>query len=99
MQTKHDIQQLKPTDFSQVTFWDTDLTRIDWELNADFVMERVFFIGTPEEQNRIVAFYGIERLSQFANTFKSNPYNSSVLKNINEVLDRAALWDYNPVSA
>ena len=52
---KMNVQELtyypKPSDFSKVTFWDTDFSHIDWKRHASFVIEHVFGYGT--EDNKI----------------------------------------------
>ena len=39
-------------------FWDTDVSRIDWERQANAVIERVFERGNEEEREEITRFYG-----------------------------------------
>ena len=61
--------------FSRATFWDTDISKIDWSRHADFVIERVFGFGTAEEQDYVLNLYGQNRLRRFADTFSPSPYN------------------------
>lgn len=77
--------------FSRVTFWDTDIAKIDWTRHADFVIERVFGYGTADEQAYLLDIYGKDRLSRFASTFISTPYSRNVVSNLQKVLSRAAL--------
>jgi len=39
-------------------FWDTDISRIDWEKQAKAVIERVFERGDADEKEEITRFYG-----------------------------------------
>jgi plasmid maintenance system antidote protein VapI len=39
-------------------FWDTDISRIDWEKQAKAVIERVFERGNEDEKGEIARFYG-----------------------------------------
>lgn len=39
-------------------FWDTDISRIDWEKQAKAVIERVFERGNDDEKEEMVRFYG-----------------------------------------
>ncbi|MCE7069053.1 plasmid maintenance system antidote protein [Dyadobacter sp. CY327] len=39
-------------------FWDTDISRIDWEKQAKAVIERVFERGNEDEKAEIARFYG-----------------------------------------
>lgn len=46
-------------------FWDTNISRIDWEKQAKAVIERVFERGNMDEKKEITRFYGkgkIERV-------------------------------------
>jgi addiction module HigA family antidote len=48
-------------DFStirKVVFWDTDMSKIDWQKNKKAVVKRIFERGNDEEINSIVNFYG-----------------------------------------
>ena len=77
--------------FSRATFWDTDISKIDWSRHADFVIERVFGFGTAEEQNYVLNLYGQNRLRRFADTFSPSPYNRNVTSNLQKALSHAAL--------
>lgn len=76
---------------SRATFWDTDISKIDWSRHADFVIERVFGFGTEEEQDCILNFYGQVRIRRFADTFSPSPYNRNVAINLQKVLSHASL--------
>ena len=39
-------------------FWDTDVSRIDWQKQSHAVIERVFERGSDEEKAEITGFYG-----------------------------------------
>jgi hypothetical protein len=39
-------------------FWDTDISEIDWENQAEAVIKRVFERGEDEEKEEITRFYG-----------------------------------------
>lgn len=72
--------------FSRVTFWDTDITNIDWIRHADFVIERVFGYGTADEQDYLLSFYGPKRIRRFAESFHPSPYNRNTLSNLRKIL-------------
>lgn len=76
---------------SRATFWDTDISKIDWSRHADFVIERVFGYGTAEEQDYVLSLYGQGRIRQFADSFSPSPYNRNVLFNIQKTLSHATL--------
>ena len=48
-----DFTKLRP-----VLFWDTDMKKIDWDIQKRAVIERVFERGNKEEKKEIVRFYG-----------------------------------------
>lgn len=81
----------KPGDFSQATFWDTDLSNVDWGCHADFVIERVFGYGTEDEQQRVAELYGWKRLQQFSNEFIPNDFNRRAMSNLKKAVAHAAL--------
>ena len=75
--------------FSRVTFWDTDIANIDWNRHADFVIERVFGYGTTDEQDYLLNFYGATRIRRFADSFCPSPYNRNTLSNLRIKLGQA----------
>lgn len=50
---KPDLTKLRP-----VVFWDTDMSRIDWEKQKSAVINRVFERGNAQEKKEITRFYG-----------------------------------------
>ena len=52
-QDKPDINLL-----SQTTFWDVDLTKIDWTDSCDWAIRRVLEYGNPTEIKELYRFYG-----------------------------------------
>lgn len=49
----------KPT-LNSVLFWDTDISKIDWEIHASYVIERVLTRGGLKDWSEIKRFYGLE---------------------------------------
>lgn len=67
LQTHYDIrkekekQQAETPDMSilrQSLFWDTDISRIDWQRQYRAVIQRVFERGNEQEKDEIIRFYG-----------------------------------------
>ena len=81
----------KQSDFSKVTFWDTDFSNIDWKRHANFVIERVFGYGTEEEQQTVVKIYGLSKVREFAHSFIPNDYNRNVKTNLQKMMAYASL--------
>ena len=81
----------KRSDFSQVTFWDTDFDNIDWVRHSDFVIERVFGYGTETEQQHVMDLYGVAALRHFADRYAATPYNRNVGNNLEKAIHHASL--------
>lgn len=43
-------------------FWDIDMTKMDYEGNADYIIRKVFEYGTVEDIGEVLAYYGHERV-------------------------------------
>lgn len=72
LQLYFDIQQEKrkkggPTPdlrkFRKVLFWDTDMSKIDWQSQAKAVIRRVFERGDEQEKKEITRFYGRAKIN------------------------------------
>ncbi len=46
-----------PPILSPYLFWDTDKTKLDFTKNADFVIKRVFDLGTIDDLSEVLAYY------------------------------------------
>lgn len=76
LQTKHDIYQYslehkttRTPDLSKLsttTFWDTDLSKVDWEQCEKWVIRRVLEYGNEEELQEMQRFYGKDAVSSVA---------------------------------
>lgn len=55
----------KPT-INPVLFWDADVSKIDWEAHASYVIERVLTRGSISDWSEIKRFYGMERIKNEA---------------------------------
>jgi len=70
LQVHYDIQQerLKTQGpgpkLRRILFWDSDMSKIDWQQHAKFIIERVYERGTKEERDEIDRFYGLERVKE-----------------------------------
>ncbi|MBX2946883.1 MAG: plasmid maintenance system antidote protein [Cyclobacteriaceae bacterium] len=64
---KRKIEKARP-DFSKLRrglFWDTDMEKIDWQLQKRAVIQRVFERGNSKEKEEITRFYGDSEIKQF----------------------------------
>ena len=71
LQLYHDIRQEKLKSnmpkpdlakFRKVLFWDTDISKIDWQRQYKAVIRRVFERGNEREKAEISRFYGRDRI-------------------------------------
>lgn len=66
-QEKIKIDKARP-DFSKLRrglFWDTDMEKIDWQLQKRAVIQRVFERGNSTEKEEITRFYSDSEIRQF----------------------------------
>lgn len=58
--------QKRPTisKLRRVLFWDTNFDKIDWELQKEAVIKRVFERGNEKEKKEITRFYGKEVINK-----------------------------------
>jgi antitoxin HigA-1 len=66
-QEKRKIEKARP-DFSKLRrglFWDTNMERIDWQLQKRAVIQRVFERGNSTEKKEITRFYGDSEIRLF----------------------------------
>jgi len=77
LQVYYDIKELKkkqPTihpDFKKlrrILFWDTKMENIDWEIQKNSIIKRVFERGNEIEKNEIIRFYGMESVNKVLDT-------------------------------
>jgi hypothetical protein len=49
---------------SKSTFWDSDLSNVDFEKSASFIISRILMRGGLDEWNEVRRFYGDEKILQ-----------------------------------
>lgn len=67
-QEKRNQQEVSHPDLSKLRpglFWDTDITKIDWQRQKRAVIERIFERGNNEEKSEITRFYGDSVIQEF----------------------------------
>ena len=47
---------------SKFLFWDINISKLDYENRASFILERVFTMGMQEDEWKVNKYYGIERI-------------------------------------
>jgi len=61
-------------------FWDNDIALIDWNLQHQAVITRIFERGNEAEKQEIIRFYGQEKVQSALSAVKAKPY--TVHKNL-----------------
>ncbi|WP_194766764.1 transcriptional regulator [Tamlana sp. I1] len=61
-------------------FWDTDISKIDWNRQFKAVIHRVFERGNDTEKNEIRRFYGVKKVEAVLSAKTRAPYSVSHLK-------------------
>jgi hypothetical protein len=54
---------MKPI-FSDYLFWDCDTEKIDYARRVNFVLERVFSMGTEKDIREAIRYYGVETIKK-----------------------------------
>lgn len=52
----------------KILFWDTDISKIDWQKQKKAVIQRIFERGNEIEKEEIIRFYGIEAINDVKRT-------------------------------
>ena len=94
IQANHDIYQAQLADnqpkpnlslLSQTTFWDVDLSKIEWMKSKDWVIRRVLEYGTKEEIEELHRFYGHDAFAKIKDNPKGFMLYDVVLKNLKNI--------------
>jgi len=67
IEKEKELQNSSRPDLSKlrtVLFWDTELKKINWILQKEAVIKRVFERGNDDEKNEIIRFYGINTVDK-----------------------------------
>lgn len=76
LQVFHDIKELKNkqpklhpnlTKLRRILFWDTKMESIDWEIQKNAIIKRVFERGNEIEKREMIRFYGQESVNNILN--------------------------------
>lgn len=51
----------------KILFWDTDMSKIDWQKQKKAVIKRIFERGNEEEKKEIIHFYGLDTVASILN--------------------------------
>lgn len=74
LQTYYEIKQIKQQEnkaqhpdlnkFRKILFWDTSFENIDWMIQKEAIIKRVFERGNQQEKNELIAFYGADMVNK-----------------------------------
>ena len=94
IQANHDIYQARLADnqptpnlslLSQTTFWDVDLSKIEWMKCEDWAIRRVLEYGSKEEIEELHRFYGHDAFAKTKENPKGFMLYDVALKNLKTV--------------
>ena len=100
IQANHDIytcmqEQAKSyrpnlTVYRKALFWDTDMEKLDWDKNKQWIIRRAFEYGNEEEMLETIRFYGKECVCAMLSTInderKAEVRNANIEKYLNQEL-------------
>lgn len=64
-------KEIKIEHLSQHLFWDIDRTKLDFERNNHFIIERTLDYGLINDWNIIYNYYGIEKIAQVSTKLRN----------------------------
>ena len=94
IQANHDIYQAQLTSgqpkpnlnrLTQTTFWDVDLSKLEWRKSQDWAIRRVLEYGTKEEIEELHRFYGHEAFAKIKENPKGFMLYDIALKNLKNI--------------
>jgi hypothetical protein len=70
------METKKKPEFNRRIFWDVNFEEIDYDVNANFVIERVFARGDVEDIRQCRRYYGDEKITEVLFTAKNLPLDT-----------------------
>ena len=79
---KHKIETNRPNIklLRKSLFWDTDISKIEWNKQFSAVIRRVFERGNEIEKQELIRFYGSEKINNVLNQVTGLPYTIYINK-------------------
>ena len=74
------------TKLSHGLFWDTRIEKINWNQNKEWVIQRTFEYGNPEEITEIIRFYGAKIVKEILQNIKSAWNQATRIQNYKKYL-------------
>ena len=72
--------------FRKALFWDTDLESLDWQRNAEWIIQRVFEYGNENEIKETIRYYGKRKITKVLDGIKGTWNSESRENNIKKYL-------------
>ncbi|MFC5683684.1 helix-turn-helix transcriptional regulator [Flavobacterium sp. MAHUQ-51] len=60
--------------FRKSLFWDTDISKIDWNMQYKAIIQRVYERGNEAEKKELENFYGFSKIRTALNSTERSPY-------------------------
>ncbi|WP_235271013.1 hypothetical protein [Flavobacterium sp. 316] len=82
LQTYYEIAQVKKkalhtpnlSNLRKSLFWDTDISKINWDKQYRAIIQRVYERGNETEKQELINFYGQEKINVALSTMSRNLY-------------------------
>jgi hypothetical protein len=82
LQTYYDIAEEKKktlhtpnlTNLRKSLFWDTDISKINWEKQYKAIIQRIYERGNDAEKKEIALFYGASKIENALRITRTKPY-------------------------
>ena len=59
-------KKYKPSDLSEVIFWDVEVSELEWDAHKAFILERVMSYGNLPDWGIVKRIYGFKQLKEIA---------------------------------
>ncbi len=83
--------QYKISDLSPVCFWDVDKSKLSWEKDSEFIVERILEVGRLSDWRIICGQFGLERIAEICKGLRTM---SSVDLNFISTITGTDIRDY-----
>ena len=86
--TSHISEQPQPdkSRFRKALFWDTDFETLDWQRNAEWIIQRVFEYGNENEIKEAIRYYGKRKITKVLGDIKDSWNSENRNNNIQKYL-------------
>ena len=73
--------------YRKAVFWDTDMEKLDWDKNRQWIIRRIFEYGGEEEILETIRFYGKEHIQDVLSKIAEKRHAEKRNDNVNKYLE------------